>query len=148
VWAGARKQGSRGANYASKREFLNYNIALTFCFQPIFRHFRAFADKLPNGAKLKMSLDTEAVQRIALLARIEVTEAELAAMRDQLNGILAMIERMQAVDTTRVEPMAHAQDMVLRLREDKVTEANEREVFQSLAPQTEDGLYLVPRVID
>jgi aspartyl-tRNA(Asn)/glutamyl-tRNA(Gln) amidotransferase subunit C len=95
-----------------------------------------------------MSLDPEAVRRIALLARVEVTEDELAATCEQLNGILAMIERMLAADTTDVAPMSHAQDMMLRLREDLVTEGDQRELLQSVAPQTEDGLYLVPRVIE
>jgi aspartyl-tRNA(Asn)/glutamyl-tRNA(Gln) amidotransferase subunit C len=95
-----------------------------------------------------MPLDLEAVRRIALLARVEVTEDELAATCEQLNGILAMIEQMLAADTTGVAPMSHAQDMVLRLREDAVTEADQRQLLQSGAPQTEDGLYLVPRVLE
>jgi len=95
-----------------------------------------------------MPLDPDSVRRIALLARLEVTAAELAATCEQLNGILAMVERMQAADTRHVEPMSHAQDMVLRLRDDEVTEPDRRELLLSVAPQTEDGLYLVPRVIE
>jgi aspartyl-tRNA(Asn)/glutamyl-tRNA(Gln) amidotransferase subunit C len=95
-----------------------------------------------------MPLDTAAVRRIALLARIEVTDDELAATCEQLNSILAMIERMQAADTAHVAPMSHAQDMMLRLREDVVSETDQRELLQSVAPQTQDGLYLVPRVIE
>jgi len=95
-----------------------------------------------------MPLDPAAVRRIALLARIEVTDAELAATCEQLNSILAMVETMQAADTSRVEPMSHAQDMVLRLREDAVTETDQRDLLQSVAPRTEAGLYLVPRVIE
>lgn len=95
-----------------------------------------------------MPLDPDSVRRIALLARLEVTAAELAATCEQLNSILAMVERMQAADTRHVEPMSHAQDMVLRLRDDEVTEPDRRELLLSVAPQTEDGLYLVPRVIE
>ena len=95
-----------------------------------------------------MSLDPESVRRIALLARIEVTAQELDATCQQLNSILAMVERMQAADTAHVQPMSHAQDMALRLREDEVTEPNQRALLQSIAPETQDGLYLVPRVIE
>ncbi len=93
-------------------------------------------------------LSLEEVRRIARLARIELAEAEALAMREQLNGILAMVEVMRRVDTSAVEPMAHPQDARQRLREDRVTEADERDRFQALAPQVEDGLYLVPQVIE
>ncbi len=93
-------------------------------------------------------LSLEEVRRIARLARIELAEAEALAMREQLNGILAMVEAMRRVDTSAVEPMAHPQDARQRLREDRVTEADERDRFQALAPQVEDGLYLVPQVIE
>ena len=93
-------------------------------------------------------LSLEEVRRIARLARIELAEAEALAMREQLNGILAMVEEMRRVDTSAVEPMAHPQDARQRLREDRVTEGDERERFQALAPQVEDGLYLVPQVIE
>lgn len=95
-----------------------------------------------------MSLSPEQVQRIALLARIELAEADLAPVRDKLNGIFAMIEEMQAVDTTGIEPMSHAQDFSLRLREDRVTETDQHQLFQSVAPQVEGDLYLVPKVIE
>lgn len=94
------------------------------------------------------ALDLDQVRRIAALARIEISDAEAAQVRNQLNGILALIERMQAVDTDDVEPMAHAQDLVLRLRDDAVTETDARERFQAVAPQVEGGLYLVPKVIE
>jgi aspartyl-tRNA(Asn)/glutamyl-tRNA(Gln) amidotransferase subunit C len=93
-------------------------------------------------------LSLEEVRAIARLARIELAEADAAAMRGQLNAILAMIEEMRQVDTSAVQPMAHPQEAHQRLREDRVTEADERERFQALAPQVEDGLYLVPRVVD
>ncbi len=95
-----------------------------------------------------MSLTSEQVQRIALLARIELGEAEAATTRDHLNGIFGLIEEMQAVDTRGVEPMAHAQEFSQRLRADAVSEPDRRAVFQAVAPETEAGLYLVPKVIE
>jgi aspartyl-tRNA(Asn)/glutamyl-tRNA(Gln) amidotransferase subunit C len=97
-----------------------------------------------------MSLTPEQVQRIASLARIRLTAEEVAPLRDKLNGIFAMIEQMQAVDTAGIEPMAHAQDLSLRLREDAVTETDQHALFQSVAPRVDEnsGLYLVPKVIE
>ena len=95
-----------------------------------------------------MSLSLDEVRRIAHLARIEVSEAEALATRQQLNDIFALIGEMQAIDTDGIEPMSHAQDLMLRLREDKVTESDERALFQSIAPQVEGDLYLVPKVIE
>ena len=93
-------------------------------------------------------LSLEQVARIADLARIELTPAEAESMREQLNGILAMVDRMNGVDTSGVEPMSHPQDAAQRLRDDRVSEADARTDFQALAPATEDGLYLVPKVIE
>ncbi len=95
-----------------------------------------------------MSLTPDDVRRIALLSRIEVSAAEVEQTRNQLNGILGFIEQLQAVDTTGVEPMSHAVDVVQRLRADQVTEADRHAAFQAIAPDTEAGLYLVPRVIE
>jgi aspartyl-tRNA(Asn)/glutamyl-tRNA(Gln) amidotransferase subunit C len=95
-----------------------------------------------------MSLTPEDVRRIARLARIEISTDEVEPTRDRLNGILAFIEQLQAVDTRGIEPMAHAVDVVQRLRQDRVTEADRREAFQAVAPETEAGLYLVPKVIE
>ena len=95
-----------------------------------------------------MSLSLDEVKRIAYLARIEVSEAEAVQTQGQLNDILGLIESMRAVDTEGIEPMSHAQDLVLRLREDAVTESDQHPLFQSVAPQVEDGLYLVPKVIE
>jgi len=95
-----------------------------------------------------MSLTLEQVQRIAHLARIEVSDSEARSTLTHLNGIFSLIEEMQAIDTQGVEPMAHAQDLAQRLREDRVTEADQRAVFQAIAPETEAGLYLVPKVIE
>ena len=93
-------------------------------------------------------LSLDEVRRIAELARIEVPEDGVVALQQQLNGIFGLIEQMRAVDTTGVEPMAHAVDVMQRLREDRVTETDQHELFQSIAPQVEDGLYLVPKVIE
>lgn len=95
-----------------------------------------------------MSLSLEQVRRIAQLARIELTDAEATATLAKLNGIFGLIEQMQAVDTAGVEPMSHPQDVAARLRDDAVTEPDRREAFQSIAPLTENGLYLVPKVIE
>ncbi|THF64653.1 Asp-tRNA(Asn)/Glu-tRNA(Gln) amidotransferase subunit GatC [Pseudothauera nasutitermitis] len=95
-----------------------------------------------------MSLSLEEVRHVARLARIELTDADAAATQAKLNGIFALIEEMQAVDTTGVEPMSHPQDLATRLRADAATEADRRDAFQRVAPQTENGLYLVPKVIE
>ena len=95
-----------------------------------------------------MSLTLEQVRRVAHLARIEVSDAEAQSTLGHLNGIFALIEDMQAVDTIGIEPMAHAQDLAQRLREDVVTEIDQRADFQAVAPEIEAGLYLVPQVIE
>ena len=95
-----------------------------------------------------MSLTLLDVQRVAQLARIAVTEAEAVTYQQQINGIFSLIAQMQAVDTRGVEPMAHAQDLSQRLRDDVVTETDQREKFQAIAPQVAAGLYLVPQVIE
>jgi aspartyl-tRNA(Asn)/glutamyl-tRNA(Gln) amidotransferase subunit C len=95
-----------------------------------------------------MSLTIEQVKRIAHLARIEIGDAEAVATQGHLNGIFTLIEQMQAVDTTGVEPMAHAQDLAQRLREDAAVEPDRRAAYQTVAPETEAGLYLVPKVIE
>ena len=95
-----------------------------------------------------MSLTPDEVRRIARLARLEISAEETDRTREQLNGILAFIEQLQAVDTAGVEPMAHAMDIVQRLRSDAVTEPDRREAFQAIAPETEAGLYLVPKGIE
>ncbi|MFT3848724.1 MAG: Asp-tRNA(Asn)/Glu-tRNA(Gln) amidotransferase subunit GatC [Propionivibrio sp.] len=95
-----------------------------------------------------MSLTLEQVRRVAHLARIEVSDAEAQSTLGHLNGIFTLIEDMQAVDTKGVEPMAHAQDLSQRLRADRVSEESQRDAFQAVAPDTEAGLYLVPKVIE
>jgi len=95
-----------------------------------------------------MTLSVSDVKRIADLAYIEIDENEAKETLTHLSGIFNLIESMQAVDTSAVEPMSHAQSVVQRLREDKVTETDQRELYQSIAPQVEAGLYLVPQVIE
>lgn len=95
-----------------------------------------------------MALTVEEVKRVARLARIAVTDAEAETARGQLNGIFHLIEQMQAVDVSGIAPMAHAQDLTARLREDKVTEGDRHALFQTIAPQVEQALYLVPKVIE
>jgi aspartyl-tRNA(Asn)/glutamyl-tRNA(Gln) amidotransferase subunit C len=95
-----------------------------------------------------MALNLDDIKRIAHLARIEVSDNEAQETLNKLTGILGLIEQMQAVDTTGIEPMSHSQDVTQRLREDVVTATNQRELFQSIAPATQDGLYLVPKVIE
>ena len=93
-------------------------------------------------------LSLDQIQRLAHLARLELADAEARAMRQQVNDILAMVDQMAAVDTTDVAPMSHPQEVTQRLREDRVTETDQRALFQSIAPAVEDGLYLVPKVIE
>ena len=93
-------------------------------------------------------LSRDQVLRIARLARLEVAGTEAEALRDELNGILELVGRMAAVDTAGVAPMSHPEDEGQRLREDRVAEEDRRESFQAGAPRVEDGLYLVPKVIE
>ena len=97
---------------------------------------------------LSMALTFDDVQRVAHLARIAVDDGEAEVALAQLTRVFGLIEQMQAVDVSGIEPMAHAQDLMLRLRTDKVTESDQRELFQSVAPEVEAGLYLVPKVIE
>ncbi len=100
-----------------------------------------------------MSLELSDVKRLAILAQLELSEPQADATLSQLNGIFALVEQMKAVDTTGVEPLSHPiavfqPDLSLRLRDDDVTEANRRDDYQRNAPATQDGLYLVPKVIE
>ena len=99
-----------------------------------------------------MPLTPEDVSRIANLARLALTPEEEPVMLAQLNGFFSIVEQMGAVDTSGIEPLytplSAVQDVQLRLREDAVTESNQREANQRSAPAVEDGLFLVPRVIE
>jgi aspartyl-tRNA(Asn)/glutamyl-tRNA(Gln) amidotransferase subunit C len=130
-------------------EAKSYNTLLEERLESAGTGWRARAtpllELLPNT---HMALTSDDVSRIAQLARIEVTPAETQQVLAQLQSIFTLIEELQAVDTRGIEPMSHPQDVVLRLREDAVTERDEHESFQRLAPQVEAGLYLVPKVIE
>ena len=95
-----------------------------------------------------MSFSLEDVKRAASLARLEISDAESQEILDQLSGVFELIAKMESVDTEGVEPMAHAQDVVARLRPDVVTESDKHELFQSIAPAVDADLYLVPKVIE
>ncbi len=95
-----------------------------------------------------MSLDKQDVEKIAHLARLAINEEDVPAYAQNLSSILDLVEQMNSVETDNVEPMAHPTDAVQRLREDDVRETDQRERFQAIAPQVEDGLYLVPKVIE
>ncbi len=95
-----------------------------------------------------MSLNKSDIEKIALLARLQIEEADIPLYANNLSNILQLVEQMSAVDTTGVEIMAHPLDAAQRLRADAVTEIDQRKLFQSIAPQVEAGLYLVPKVIE
>jgi len=95
-----------------------------------------------------MSLDSSDVHKIAHLARLAIDEADIPEYATNLSNILHLVEQMDSVNTDAVTPMAHPLDEVQRLREDAVTESDQRAHFQECAPLTEDGLYLVPKVIE
>jgi aspartyl-tRNA(Asn)/glutamyl-tRNA(Gln) amidotransferase subunit C len=92
-------------------------------------------------------LSTVEVKKIAHLARLGIEEQNIAAYADDLNGVLGLMTQMAELDTTGIMPMAHPMNQMQRLRADVVTETNQRDYFQVIAPQTEKGLYLVPKVI-
>ena len=95
-----------------------------------------------------MALDVSDVEKIAHLARLGINAEDIPEYTRNLSDILAFVEQLNAVDTTGVEPLAHPLEATQRLRADVVSESDERENFQSIAPQTESGLYLVPQVIE
>lgn len=95
-----------------------------------------------------MSLELAQIHKLAHLARIAISDEQATATAERLNLVLDMIDQLQAVDTTGVEPLANPTESLQRLRADEVTETDRRAEFQALAPAAEDGLYLVPRVIE
>lgn len=95
-----------------------------------------------------MSLSGDDLARVAKLARLGLTTEEKEATATQLNAILTLIDRMQAVNTDAIEPLAHPLELTQVLRVDEITEQNQRDHYQSVAPHAEDGLYLVPRVVE
>jgi aspartyl-tRNA(Asn)/glutamyl-tRNA(Gln) amidotransferase subunit C len=95
-----------------------------------------------------MSLSPDQIERLARLARIALEPAEEAAVVGQLNRVFGLIDQMRAVDTAGIEPMSHPLDVAQRQRPDVVAESDQRELFQSIAPGVEGGLYLVPKVLE
>ena len=95
-----------------------------------------------------MSLDKNDVEKIAHLARLAIDEKDVPGYATSLSSILELVEQMNAVDTDNISPMAHPQEATQRLREDVVSEENQRDHFQEIAPAVENGLYLVPKVIE
>lgn len=95
-----------------------------------------------------MSLTLNDVEKIARLSRLSLDEAEKAATLEKLNAVFALVEKMQAVDTDGVEPMAHPHEVALRLREDAVTETDHAAEYQAVAPEVRNRLYIVPQVIE
>lgn len=116
-------------------------LAVAFIFCSFLLEFR----------ELFMALTLDDVKRVAHLARIAINDDEAQSTQTQLAGIFNMIGEMEAIDVSAIAPMSHAQDLVQRLRADAITESSapeQRQRFQSVAPQVESGLYLVPRVIE
>ncbi len=95
-----------------------------------------------------MAIDRDQIARIAHLARLEVGDEAVARTAEELANILDFVGRMNAVDTSDVTPMAHPLDANQRLREDQITESDQRSEFQAVAPTVENGFYLVPKVIE
>ena len=95
-----------------------------------------------------MAIDQDEIEKIAELARIRIAGPQIGEVTQRIAEILDMVDQLQAVDTSGVEPMANPLDAIQRLRPDEVTEVNHREAFQAIAPAVENGLYLVPKVID
>jgi len=108
-----------------------------------FRHGQA-----PILLENPMALERSDVEKIAHLARLGLNDADIERTTGTLNDILGLIDRMQAVNTDNVEPLAHPLEAVQRLRPDEVTETNQRDAYQTIAPAVENGLFLVPKVIE
>ena len=124
-----------------------------YIYRGLPRHIRNMLSFWPNIVYIVprvnfMSLNKSDVEKIAQLARLQIEEADIPLYANNLSNILQLVEQMSAVDTTGVEIMAHPLDARQRLRPDTVTEIDQRARFQSIAPQVEAGLYLVPKVIE
>ena len=97
---------------------------------------------------VNMAIEQDEIEKIAELARIRISDEQIGQVTQRITEILQMVDQLQAVDTSSIEPMANPLDAVARLRTDEVTESDRREAFQAIAPAVENGLYLVPKVID
>ena len=95
-----------------------------------------------------MAIEQDEIQKIAELARIRIADDQIGPLTDRIGEILGMVDQSQSVDTSTVEPLANPLDATQRLRADVVTESDRRDEFQAIAPAVENGLYLVPKVID
>ncbi|MBE9539757.1 MAG: Asp-tRNA(Asn)/Glu-tRNA(Gln) amidotransferase subunit GatC [Proteobacteria bacterium] len=95
-----------------------------------------------------MAIEQDEIEKIAELARIRIASQQIGEVTQRITEILGMVDQLQAVDTTNIEPMANPLDATQRLRVDEVSEGNQREAFQAIAPAVENGLYLVPKVIE
>ena len=95
-----------------------------------------------------MAIEQQEIEKIAELARIRIDESAVGEVTQRITEILAMVDQLQAADTEGVEPLSNPLDATQRLRADAVTETDQRDQFQQIAPRVEDGLYLVPRVLD
>ncbi|AFP31646.1 Asp-tRNA(Asn)/Glu-tRNA(Gln) amidotransferase subunit GatC [Marinobacter sp. BSs20148] len=95
-----------------------------------------------------MTISRADIEKVAVLARIRLDDEQIPALENDLSNILSLVDQLSAANTDNVEPLAHPLDAVQRLRADEVTESNQRDAFQAIAPATESGLYLVPRVIE
>lgn len=95
-----------------------------------------------------MTVTVEDIHHIAHLARLKASEEDAQQYAEQLSRIMLLVEQMNQIDTALVAPLAHPQDMILRLRDDEVTEHDHRDAHLALAPESDSGLYLVPQVID
>ena len=95
-----------------------------------------------------MAIEQEEIEKIANLARVRISAQQIGEVTQRITEILSMVDQLRTVDTTGIEPMANPLDATQRLRADEVTEVNQREAFQAIAPAVENGLYLVPIVIE
>lgn len=95
-----------------------------------------------------MAIEQDEIEKIAELARIRIEDEQIGEVTQRITEILGMVDQLQTADTSDIEPMANPLDATQRLRSDEVTEMNRREAFQAIAPAVEDGLYLVPKVIE
>jgi aspartyl-tRNA(Asn)/glutamyl-tRNA(Gln) amidotransferase subunit C len=93
-------------------------------------------------------VDAADIEKLAKLARLNIAPDQVAEVADRISNVLTMVDQLQALDTTGVAPMSHPLDAISRLRADTVTEPNVRDAFMAIAPASENGLYLVPKVID
>lgn len=128
------------------RKTIEYDNIL---ISPFALNQRGFSPISRSGATVSpVALTLDDVRRIAHLARIDIDAAQAEDVHGKLTAIFGLIDQLNAIDTTGISPMAHAQDVVLPLREDRVTETDRHALFQREAPAVEDSLYLVPKVIE